>query len=197
MFNGPSSRSYPEEMEVVRLPTPTKQQLAATAVVEQSLESSMEIHRASPAVVNSQRMSPRSKPPPPAYKPKTSNHSREQGRSGVSVHDLAIPPPPGVTPHSQPPAVPTDLNSSFSSEVAYFNGFMDDVHFDAKDKKKSKLPWKKNKGRYTPTKEIEKQMQQMNKGLRSDSRTGSWSSLNSDIPHSSGNPSQTPNSKEN
>lgn len=162
-------------------PSTPNQLVIAAVLAEDSLESSMEHHRASPVLVGSGQQRQRNskgRPSPPPYRPKRNPKEGASPRDRVSVHSLPIP-PPCVAPPS-PPTPITDLNSSFNSEVAMFSGFTDDISVDKTcDKKKSKLPWKKNKGRYTPTKEIEKMQQ--NKGLSPESRAGSWSSINTDV----------------
>ena len=58
-----------------------------------------------------------------------------------------------------------------ANEVALYTSMMES---DPGKEKKSKLPWKRSKGRYTPSEEMDKVQQNMVQSL---SRTSSWSSL--------------------
>ena len=139
-------------------------------------------------------------PPPPAYNsqselrespvvaPPRTKHRLNQ--ANVSPANVRKPPrpksertpktEPGVTSSRVPPPVPElDLDQ----EISEYSSIMEDIDFDStRSKKKSKLPWKKSKGRFTPTKEMEKISSKMGSLSRSSSRTSLASSFTSEAP---------------
>ena len=65
-------------------------------------------------------------------------------------------------------------DTELANEVSMLTTILDGGDSAADKKSKSKLPWKKNKGRYTPSEELERVEQSVVTSL---SRTSSWSSL--------------------
>ena len=119
-----------------------------TATQDENIESSMEIHRASPAVVltvsTNQPMC--NKPPrPPA------NNRRQQRQKCLSSPDNSH--------HSSECGAYTLSDTELNEEVMCANGFIPNglpLNSQHSDRKRFHLPWRKNRGRYTPSKEIKK-----------------------------------------
>ena len=103
--------------------TPTEVIQAVASDAHTTVDSNMQVHRASPVVVL-----------PPAGTP----------MKGLRLDDSQL-------YLSDTPSSDMDLHD----EVAYFNGFSDAWNA-ALSAKKSKKPWKRNKGHYTPSNEVEK-----------------------------------------
>ena len=139
-------------------------------------------------------------PPPPAYNsqselrespvvapPRTKHRLNQANASPANVRKPPRPKSertpkiePGATSSRVPPPVPElDLDQ----EISEYSSIMEDIDFDSTgSKKKSKLPWKKSKGRFTPTKEMDKISSKMGSLSRSSSRTSLASSFTSEAP---------------
>ena len=149
--------------------------LAAAAVSTGNEDSSSHaVHRANPVVVL---------PPKPVKPPRRSKASKAKKKleTQVSTESLLATIPPPVSPGRLGPG-----DMDITSEVSFgsTNNGMEDINFDTPKHKKSKLPWKKNKGRYTPNEELERIKLNI---LQSNSRSPSWNSLYSESMGSVGN----------
>ena len=116
-----------------------------TSINHENVESSMQTHRASPAVVlpvsTSQHV--RNKPP----RPPAANKRQQRRKCPTSPESLGNSSERGGHAWS---------DQELDDEVMRANGFITDRPGQHSDRKRFQLPWRKNRGRYTPSKEIKK-----------------------------------------
>ena len=120
---------------------------------------------------NLHKMSSSSLAPPPRTKHKQ-QRMKQNIKNGLHQRQHS-------TSQSNLQSVPSISELELNSELASYNTSLDDLDFDdvGQSKKKSKLLWKKNKGRFTPTKEVEKIQNRIGGLSRSSSKTSVASSL--------------------
>ena len=117
-----------------------------TSINHKNVESSMQIHRASPAVVLpvSTNQHVRNKPP----RPPSANKRQQRRKCPTSPESLGNSSEHGGHAWS---------DQELDDEVMRANGFVvTDRTSQHSDRKRFQLPWRKNRGRYTPSKEIKK-----------------------------------------
>lgn len=119
-----------------------------TSINHENIESSMEIHRASPAVVlpvpTNQHVLNKPPRPPAANK-------RQQCRKCLSSPESSG----NLSEHG----VNTLSDQELDEEVMRASGFITDrlgLQSQHSDRKRFKLPWRKNRGHFTPSKEMKK-----------------------------------------
>ena len=118
------------------------------------------------------------RPPKPVKPPWKWMQGKKKEKPQASTKSLLSTIPPPVSPRRLNTS-DMDVTSeiSFGETASMASMAMDDIDFDTPKQKKSKLRWKRNKGKYTPSEEFERKKLNI---LQSNSRSSSWSSLHSE-----------------